>query len=185
MHFKIKNYIKKNLYLIDKNKFYIIISVVLSFLNFIYFTKFMFNYEGIYGYTPNYNKMLGVLNYSVFIFYTICSFFMFYRTKYVRVLLYPFIWANICIGLAVSTLSMLLLIYGYHIMISIFIFFMILGSVLDIKTFKNTTVPNDYNIYQNISSTVSIWKSRISKVFGFFKSICQKIWNYFTEDIKK
>lgn len=78
-----------------------------------------------------------------------------------------------------------LYILTYPFLLSIAITFAILGLLLDIKTYKNTTVPDDYSIYQNISLTVSIWKSRISKVFCFFKNICQKVWNYFTEDLNK
>ena len=61
----------------------------------------------------------------------------------------------------------------------------ICAIIQDVKTFKNTTVPDNYNIYQNISVSFSKWKSRFLQVFYFFKNICQKVRNYFTEDVEK
>ena len=108
-----------------------------------------------------------------------------------RIIIYPIVLLTLflCVFISVSAFG-----YAYS-MLCIFVFLYlfpiclviteIYGAIQDIKTFKNTTVPDNYNIYQNISVSFSKWKSRFLQVFYFFKNICQKVWNYFTEDVEK
>ena len=111
--------------------------------------------------------------------------------KFLRVLIYPlttlliFFCLFMCISIWGYVYIMLFFITSYYVLPIILIAIEIYAFIQDIKTFKSTIVPTDYSIYQNIFSTVSIWKLKVSKVFEFIKNICQKVWNYFTEDIEK
>lgn len=131
-----------------------------------------------------------MLSYPTYLIYVLISFAICMKINFIRFIIYPILLHLYFCGSIYCVMShgveyIWLYILTYPFLLSIAITFAILGLLLDIKTYKNTTVPDDYSIYQNISLTVSIWKSRISKVFCFFKNICQKVWNYFTEDLNK
>ena len=65
----------------------------------------------------------------------------------------------------------------------VFVITEIYAIIQDIKTYKTTTVPDDYSIYHNISTTLSKWQSCFFKIYSFVKNICLKIWDYFTENV--
>ena len=185
-------------YLSKQNKKEILLSIVLSVILSCFFIFVVMPYGGALGIggANSSIKISDQIKYALFIIPFILLYIILIRNvlknlKFLRVFIYPIITLIIffCLFMCASIWGyvyiMLFLMASYYMLPIILIATEIYAFIQDIKTFKNTTVPNDYNIYQNISSTVSIWKSSVSKVFCFFKNICQRIWNYFTEDIKK
>ena len=179
----LKQLTNKTFYLINKNNYQILISVFISIILCLYYIFTNIPYENIIIYS------FCILPFSVFYLFFVIDILK--KLNFLRIIIYPiilftlFLCMFMCLSISANDYAHLFFYLSVFLFPICFFITEIYAIIQDIKTFKNTTVPNDYNIYQNISSTVSIWKSRVSKVFGFFKSICQRIWNYFTEDIKK
>lgn len=194
----IKNIINKCSFLLKRNKFNYLLLIILTIVYYLYLNQIVIPYGRIHDILIDENTLPAqahmpeyiMLSYPTYMTYILVSFWIGIKIYFIRFLIYPillnlYFWGSMYCIMSHGVEYIWLYIVTYPVLLSIAIIFAIIGLIQDIKTFKNTTVPNDYNIYQNISSTVSIWKSRVSKVFCFFKSICQRIWNYFTEDIKK
>ena len=77
-----------------------------------------------------------------------------------------------CASISGYVYIMLFLYISYYAFPVIFIIIVLYSIIKDIKTYKTTTVPDDYNVYQNISTALSKWESRFSSVFHFIKNIC-------------
>lgn len=195
---KIRLFLNKLAYLLKQNRNEILSLISISVILICFFIFAVIPYGGTLGIggANSSIKILDQIKYALFIvpfvlLYIILIQRIIKNIKFLRVLIYPLIILLIffCLFMCASIWGyvyiMLFFFASYYILPVIFLITEVYAIIQDIKTVKNTTVPDDYSIYQNISSTVSIWKSRVSKVFGFFKSICQRIWNYFTEDIKK
>ena len=194
----IKNIINKCSFLLKRNKFNYLLLIILTIIYYLYLNQIVIPYGRIHDILIDENTLPAqahmpeyiMLSYPTYMTYILVSFWIGIKIYFIRFLIYPillnlYFWGSMYCIMSYGVEYIWLYIVTYPVLLSIAIIFAIIGLIQDIKTFKNTTVPEDYNIYQNISSTVSIWKSRVSKVFCFFRSICQRIWNYFTEDIKK
>ena len=195
MRFRI--FLNKLAYLSEQNKNEILLSIILSVILSCFFIFAVMPYGGTLD-IDGANSSVTIpdqIKYALFIVPFVLGYIILIQNviknlKFLRVFIYPLITLVIffCLFMCTSIWGyvyiMLFLISSYYVLPVILIATEIYAIFQDIKTFKNTSVPDDYSIYQNISSSVSIWKSRFSKVFCFFKSICLKVWNYFTEDIE-
>ena len=195
---KFRIFLNKFAYLSEQNKNEILLSIILSVILSCFFIFAVIPYGGTLdiGGANSSVTISDQIKYALFIVPFVLWYIILIRDdiknlKFLRVFIYPLITLIIffCLFMCASIWGyvyiMLFLMASYYILPVILISTEIYAVIQDIKTFKNTTVPDDYSIYQNISSIVLIWKSKVSKIFRFFKSICQKVWNYFTEDIEK
>ena len=195
---KFRIFLNKFAYLSEQNKNEILLSIILSVILSCFFIFAVIPYGGTLdiGGANSSVTISDQIKYALFIVPFVLWYIILIRDdiknlKFLRVFIYPLITLIIffCLFMCASIWGyvyiMLFLMASYYILPVILIATEIYAVIQDIKTFKNTTVPDDYSIYQNISSIVLIWKSKVSKISCFFKSICQKVWNYFMEDIEK
>ncbi len=195
---KFRIFLNKLAYLSKQNRKEILLSIVLSVILSCFFIFVVMPYGGALGIggANSSIKFSDQIKYALFIVPFVLLYIILIRNviknlKFLRVLIYPlttlliFFCLFMCISIWGYVYIMLFFITSYYVLPIILIAIEIYAFIQDIKTFKSTIVPTDYSIYQNIFLTVSIWKSKVSKVFEFIKNICQKVWNYFTEDIEK
>ena len=195
---KFRIFLNKLAYLSKQNRNELLLSISISAILSCFFIFVVMPYGGALdiGGANSSIKFSNQIKYALFIVPFVLLYIILIRNviknlKFLRVLIYPlttlliFFCLFMCISIWGYVYIMLFFITSYYVLPIILIAIEIYAFIQDIKTFKSTIVPADYSIYQNIFSTVLIWKSKVSKVFEFIKNICQKVWNYFTEDIEK
>lgn len=193
----IRNSINKCSFLFKKNKVNVFLLIISTIVYYLYLLKIVIPYGIKYNILGDENTLPAqghmpeyiMLSYPTYLVYVLISFGVSIKINFIRFIVYPILLHLYFGGSVYCVMShgveyIWLYILTYPFLLFIAIIFAILGLILDIKTYKNTVVPDDYNICNNISTTIFKWKSRFSKGFEFTKNICRKILNYFTEDIK-
>ena len=195
---KLEHFFNKASYLSKQNKKQIFISILASALLICYYLFVAIPYGGSLGIggadcsetaSDQIKYALIIIPFTILYFMLIQN--VIKNLKFLRIFIYPtillliFFCLFMCASIGGYVYIMLFLYASYYTLPATFVIIGLYSIIKDIKTYKNTTVPEDYSIYQNISISLSKWESKFSKLFGFIKNICLKIWNYFTEDIKK
>ena len=155
---KLQEYLNKILYLSKQNKYNIIVSIIVSILLCVYFIFVTIPYGDLRDFSSaEYNPAIKeqiiyfILIIPFIIWYVIVIMDTIKNLKIFRVIIYPIILFSLflCIFMITSVFgyvySMLCLYVSCYLFPICFVITEIYAIIQDIKTFKNTTLPDDYN----------------------------------------